>query len=538
MISKTGIPESDINEILNDVNIELIVRAAQLNPRDVKRFINIIILSRYIYEQSIGNIAKIIAVQAFYFRGDKWLDFLKLITRYGDRTDFLKHFIIFMEEKGISVSNLADADKLINDIRKKHENFPLNPKFLEIFNKLIELNDNDLFAFLISSTTSLLKIDKMDKYLRAIETSGIIENEITFGLDSEQKLQLLKEGKLTEFKNIHDNLNFHAPFEDLSRIYLKEVNLERTFLFKADLTEADLTKADLTKADLTKAKLLGTNLREAYLTEADLGRADLTGAYLGRADLAGAYLTEANLAGAYLTKANLAGAYLTEANLAGADLAGAKLLVTDFTRADLAGANLTDADLAGGNLTGANLTEADLAGGNLREATLIGADLTEANLTEANLTMAHLRQADLTRANLNGANLNGADLTWGNLTGANLNGANLREADLAGANLNGANLTEADLTGAYLTGANLIGTVLSNSFIISPKDYRSLVINEKTDFTDAIIDDSDFIDYISKFTKIVPQKIENKEKLKIKLEERELPVEAVNEFLEASKLSK
>jgi hypothetical protein len=79
MIRSTGMPDSDIEEILNKTNTELIINAAQPNPRDVKRFVNSIILSRYIYEQSIKDIEKIIAVQAFYFRGSGWLKFLKLL---------------------------------------------------------------------------------------------------------------------------------------------------------------------------------------------------------------------------------------------------------------------------------------------------------------------------------------------------------------------------------------------------------------------------------------------------------------------------
>jgi hypothetical protein len=53
MIASTGMPDSDIEKILNETNTELIINAALPNPRDIKRFINSIILSRYIYEQSI-----------------------------------------------------------------------------------------------------------------------------------------------------------------------------------------------------------------------------------------------------------------------------------------------------------------------------------------------------------------------------------------------------------------------------------------------------------------------------------------------------
>jgi hypothetical protein len=59
MIASTGIPNSDIEKILNESNTELIINAAQPTPRDIKRFINSIILSRYIYGQSIRDIENI-----------------------------------------------------------------------------------------------------------------------------------------------------------------------------------------------------------------------------------------------------------------------------------------------------------------------------------------------------------------------------------------------------------------------------------------------------------------------------------------------
>ena len=93
-MDKAGISDEDINQILNETNTELIIRDAQLNPRDIKRFVNSIILSRHIYGQNIREIEKIIAVQAFYFRGNKWLEFLKLLLEYKTRIKFLKHFLL------------------------------------------------------------------------------------------------------------------------------------------------------------------------------------------------------------------------------------------------------------------------------------------------------------------------------------------------------------------------------------------------------------------------------------------------------------
>lgn len=83
-----------IEKVLETKMQELIINATELNPRDVKRFINSIVISHEIYGQEIDDIEKIIVIQAFYFHGDKWIEFLKLLIPYKQRIAFLTHFIL------------------------------------------------------------------------------------------------------------------------------------------------------------------------------------------------------------------------------------------------------------------------------------------------------------------------------------------------------------------------------------------------------------------------------------------------------------
>lgn len=76
---------------------------------------------------------------------------------------------------------------------------------------------------------------------------------------------------------------------NLTRRYLKDLNLEGADLRGADLEGADLRGANLSRAYLKGAYLKTTRLRSADLTGADLTGADLTGADLTRADLTGAW---------------------------------------------------------------------------------------------------------------------------------------------------------------------------------------------------------------------------------------------------------
>jgi len=265
----------------------------------------------------------------------------------------------------------------------------------------------------------------------------------------------------------------------------------------------------------TKPKTEGTNKAIKLLLTRQIdefnNKAKELGAQLAGVDLAGADLTEFNLVDADLTGANLSNAYLTMIKLMGAKLRGA--------------------NMSRGYIRDADLTEADLR----------GVDFTEADLTQAKLGRADLRGADLSNANLTGATLTDAQLAQANLNGVSLYGGIMVRTNFTDTKLTGAKLTGSILTGSTFTGTNLArvrlsGAKLDKSIIINPKEYDDLILDEKTNFYDAIIDDGEFIDYISRFTKIVPKKIGSKGQLKTKLIAAGIEESDIGELLQNSVL--
>ncbi len=134
-----------------------IIKSANLNPRNIKRFINSLVLSYNIDGKKIEDYVKIenylksmISIQTFYFRGEKWLQFLKMIIPYHERVQFLIHFITLLEINNIM--SFQDLESTIKDIPTL--NYPKYNKILEIYNKIIEMNENDLFTFLSSRRTA------------------------------------------------------------------------------------------------------------------------------------------------------------------------------------------------------------------------------------------------------------------------------------------------------------------------------------------------------------------------------------------------
>ena len=207
----------------------------------------------------------------------------------------------------------------------------------------------------------------------------------------------------------------------------------------------------------------------------------------------------------------------------------------DLRDADLRDADLRDADLRDADLRGANLSRSDLDGADLMGANLSGADLMGANLSGARLVGTNLGGVDLADARLWGANLVSTRLWGANLRDAHLVGAKLLGANLGGARLEGANLGGARLAGVDLGGADLKHTELTNSIIINP-NYESLTIDSSTEFNNATIDDPQFIDYITQFTRNVPQKIKDKKKLRRELAKKGVSEEIIEDLLTISKL--
>ncbi len=83
-------------------------------------------------------------------------------------------------------------------------------------------------------------------------------------------------------------------------------------------------------------------------------------------------------------------------------------------------------------------------------------------------------------------------------------------------NLHKADLRAADLYGEDLRTANLTGAKMQEAIVLKPRDFRNVILDENTNFYDAITDDNDLFRLLE--TKIksgnMPILVENKGDLK------------------------
>lgn len=278
-----------IDEFRN--NKQLIVKAVHLNPREVKRFINNIILAKAVNDKPVDQL---IVVQAFN-RRDDWNRLSELISTDTKRRRFFNEYKKLKEE-GKSITNkeeLYDYYKgLLNLSNKPY--YPWFEEILDIHEELIKQRNNDLKNFLDAGADKiLLRIEKMEELRRALDTAKLkptegkqdYDNKNLKPIDNKQDdektkelLKLLREGKIEQFNELRAQFN-------LSRLDFSYVNLESADLRHVNLSNTDLFHTNLSFAYFKDANLEGANLALTNLSAANLQNANLDSAILAAADL-------------------------------------------------------------------------------------------------------------------------------------------------------------------------------------------------------------------------------------------------------------
>lgn len=93
-------------------NKTMIANAVELNPRQVKRFINNVILAKAVLDKPIDEL---VAVQALNFRPE-WNNFLELITPNMERKIFLREYRRREYRRGLNITNKEQLVQYNNEI--------------------------------------------------------------------------------------------------------------------------------------------------------------------------------------------------------------------------------------------------------------------------------------------------------------------------------------------------------------------------------------------------------------------------------------
>jgi hypothetical protein len=119
-------------EFENENNKRLIMKAVELNPRQVKRFINNVILAESVFGKPANEL---IVVQALNFRKE-WWKFLDLITSNDERRKMFFNEYKKIKQEGKIITTEAELDKLIEQLSE--DNHPLLMHVTDIYRELIK----------------------------------------------------------------------------------------------------------------------------------------------------------------------------------------------------------------------------------------------------------------------------------------------------------------------------------------------------------------------------------------------------------------
>ena len=115
-------------------NINLLVKAIEANPREVKRFVNQIILAKSVFDKPVDNL---IVVQALRFNPE-WRWFLDYITSIDNKEFFDNYHDYFFEEDDRTEKHQKEGSKNIGDIIEQYPSFKIL-KIIHLFLKMMIL---------------------------------------------------------------------------------------------------------------------------------------------------------------------------------------------------------------------------------------------------------------------------------------------------------------------------------------------------------------------------------------------------------------
>lgn len=240
---------------------ELIRKGIGRNPRDIKRFMNSLLLNDTLAQEiKIKDYKPHVLIKLLIFQL-RFPDFYTYITH---RPDELPQIEELAQKDKPPHSHSEEEDKNLSPIKK----------FLAI----------DELKEILRLEPLIGKVD-LKPYIHLTETTKSEPTHTPKPTPEPTPVPPSKPGKIVLQKE-----GVEAAVKQEKSLAM--ANLEGAFLIGANLAEADLMEANLRRVDLGKA-----NLGRAILVGADLREANLTGAYFGGANLEGANLEGANLIG-------------------------------------------------------------------------------------------------------------------------------------------------------------------------------------------------------------------------------------------------
>jgi len=258
-------PDLLTNVQTKEKNYEMISQIIEANPRELKRFLNNLIISfALLPKKDEVDVEKFLIIKAFKSRWEDY--FIKFRNEKSPLKDFIENHIEkdHHEIKGVINSLRKDSGESGNI----HQDYKIIEEIpIELWEFIKDVKDK-LYSITPEQWPLYLGVSKsMDRMEKTPSEENDKKSDSVKIPEKRELLRMLRTSVM-EFNEMRTNTNYVEI--DLQRANLQDANLQR-----ANLQDANLWDANLQDANLQRANLQDANLRDANLQDANLQRADL-----------------------------------------------------------------------------------------------------------------------------------------------------------------------------------------------------------------------------------------------------------------------
>ena len=522
-------------EIVRD-NKEIIATSIEQNPREIKRFLNNLIISYEVFvkvqkieDEEAKNVflKQLLLVQILK---SNWSDvYRSILTSNGKFLQALQNQIPLTKEK-IEKFLLTDL-KIESESKEILEKYKSNERLWNFFDQknfgmLNIINDWNIFRRASKITE---QFDKNLKYLiierQNIDDISVKDDSFDIIRASESNIKVLSFNDVIveQLADFNRSSISSARFNDvkLKRINFSESSIKQT-TFNDVLVEqlADFNRASISSARFNDVKLNKLDCHEASIYSAIFKDVNVD----QLADFNRASISSTNFNDVKLNQVNFRNATISSSTFN--DVTVEQL--ADFNRASISSTNFNDVKL---NIL--DCSEASIKDINLENVKIEQADFSFGTLNSVNFKNVTFNLTVINNANLHTVNIKNAVVMWSNLVNSIF-----RRINFENVNLIGANLTNCKFFDVSFENVNLIGANLTNGVIINALSYDGLKVNSKTNFLNAVIDDPKLIEYLHQNNCInIPDTINKKSTLHKTLKDKGLTDIDIDDAIKLSKLS-
>jgi uncharacterized protein YjbI with pentapeptide repeats/GTPase SAR1 family protein len=374
-----GIIGQDYKTIIGG-NKAIIAAAIEENPREIKRFLNNLIISYEAFVNIQGireeNSKSIFLKQLLLVQilKSNWRDvYTYLITYEGKFLEDLRDSIPVTKEKIDDIlASKSELDATIRGLFEKHKSDMKLWKFLnrENFDFLRSINNWNIFRRASKFTDRSYWNNTINRASQTLDNLSLVSSVFEF---ADFRNSVINTARLSDVKI--ENADFREAL--IKSANFADVNIENADFGRASVTSVHLADVKIENANFREALIVSTDFIDVKIENADFKAAAIKGSRFISLKIENADFTKASIESVNLADVKIENADFTKASVQSVNFADVIFNISKITNTLFSKVKFENVDLSGANLTNSDFLEVsfeyvDLSGANLTNTVFIG----------------------------------------------------------------------------------------------------------------------------------------------------------------------